>query len=425
MSDLIGVTLNGTYFVKRQLGRGGMADVYEAWDASRSAPVAIKVLRGDREGEAEWRRAFLKEVDWLEQLNHPYIVRCFGMERSGRIQFLVMEWVDGGDLRQEIDRRRRPFSIGEAIQILSPVCSALSYTHRKDIYHCDIKPANILIARTGEIRLTDFSVARPGGGQVYSGGTPVYMAPEQITGGMISSRTDIYGLGITLYEMLSGGVLPFRGDSHESAGHGSTPRARVEWEQCYLPLPPIQRYNSAVAPRMARVVESALSKDPLHRFETVNDFNTELARAGQEGAGASTVRPDDLLTTRIGSEVPPPTIHSKTTRPLPPVLRPQSGRPNGGLLLGHTGHLSGEWIAVVGERFEIGRRESNQLVLPDPQISRRHATLIVGRRVYIQDEKSTAGTFLNGNRLEPETPVPVQDGDRIRIGVWEFEYHSQ
>src|SRR3972149_724015 len=210
MSDLVGQSLLQRYFLRQHVGAGGMADVYAAWDHLRSAKVAVKILRPDLASKPRFFRMFAKEAELLSDLTHPNIVRLYEFDQQDDIAFIVMDWVDGANLRQAIAQRRKPFSLVETAGLLQTITSALHYAHQKSVYHCDVKPANILLHEDGRVLLTDFGVARLAAEQG-GAGTPPYMAPEQFLGERVDERTDIYALGVTVYEMLTGGQFPFLG----------------------------------------------------------------------------------------------------------------------------------------------------------------------------------------------------------------------
>ncbi len=433
--NLEGKTLAAQYFLRQKIGSGGMADVYQAWDQLRNATVAVKILRDDRGITPERIQSFRKDAEWLEELAHPNIVRLYELVHKEGLLFMVMDWVDGEDLRKRIDRQRTAFPPAEILRILKPVCTALQYTHRRNVFHCDIKPANILLARDGKVLLTDFGVARLAT-ESREGGTPPYMSPEQIQGRSLDARTDIYSLGVTLYEMLSGGVLPFRGDSRESQSQGDTPRKRVEWEHCHLPIPPIQQYNRNAPPQIVNVLMIAMHKDPARRYTSVLDFMNALEAACSSCETHTLAIPPDLLSTinetqltkPIGSPSIPPRIEPQppSPQPDPPTIKATRRQiiSAAAYLVCINGASPGQMFPISQSPFLIGRNRDCHLVLNDPSVSRRHASIIIGKRdIYIQDENSKAGTYVNGQRIQ--APVPLHTGSKIRIGFyWVFEFRK-
>jgi serine/threonine protein kinase len=412
---LTGKTLCNRYFLRQFVGSGGTAEVYLAWDQYRSAKMAIKVLRPDVKNHS--LQHFEQEAELLSRLEHPFIVRRYELERDGNLIFLVMDWVEGSNLRQRISELKQPFSLGKASEVLNPVCSALNFTHQNGIYHCDIKPANILLHVDGRVLLTDYGVARLAD-EKRSGGTPAYMAPEQIRDESVDARTDIYALGVTLYEMLSGGKLPFRGDSQSS--QGNTPRERVEWEHCYLPPPPLRQYNASLPQPVLDLVDQALSKEPGQRPATVLEFLEVFEQARRLSCGLKQSDNVEILTTILSPALSLPPVSKPVPTPAPP--QPVVTGP---YLLCTSGQYFGKAVAILNQRISIGRARSSGLWLSERSVSRTHAAIVRTRRaVYIEDEGSTAGTYLNDKRVLG--PMKLHHGDVIRIGYSEiFEYHEK
>jgi len=419
---LVGKTLCGRYYLREFVGSGGTAEVYLAWDQFRSARMAVKVLRSDVKSRS--LQHFEQEAELLRRLEHPFIVRRYELERDEGLIFLVMDWVEGSNLRQSIMEMKQPFSVEKASGILNPVCSALNFTHQNGVYHCDIKPANILLHVDGRVLLTDFGVARLAD-ERRSGGTPAYMAPEQIRDDVVDARTDIYALGVTLYEMLSGERLPFRGDSQSS--QGSTPRERVEWEHCYLPPPPLSQFNAGLPQAVLNLVERALGKEPGQRPATVPEFLDAYEQARRQPARPLPPNVEALTTTYSPAAVPP-----MNRRPVPPARPrpvPQAGAAiqpadsvAGPRLLGKNGQYAGMAVALSGNSLNIGRAAGSGLWLSERSVSRTHASIVRTRRaVYLLDVGSVAGTYVNNQRVLG--PVQLKHGDVIQIGYADvFEY---
>lgn len=411
MSELIGSTLLNRYFLRTHVGSGGMADVYQAWDGMRSAQLAVKVLRRDLIHNPRFLQLFRQEAELLRTLNHPNIVRLYDFEQDGDTLFLVMDWVDGMDLRQAIAHRGKPYSPNEIGRILKPICSALNYAHQSQVYHCDIKPANILLHNDGRVLLTDFGIARMAGDKM-AAGTPPYMAPEQFADDGVDGRTDVYALGVTLYEMLTGGTLPFNGNGPQTVG--STARTRIEWEHLNMPVPPVRHYNPAISAAVEAVMLTTMSKPREQRYPTplalYDAFETASAAGSQPGT--------DFIETAFS---PLPPVRSAPVRPPapPPAVPPAVEGPH---LLARKGDMAGMVITIPIGELRIGRSSSNQICLGERSVSRQHAALIRDQKnVYIRDLGSRLGTHVNGY---PINGVAVlRDGDIIRIGHYqEFEY---
>jgi serine/threonine-protein kinase len=256
-----------------------MAEVYKARDTVDNRLVALKVLRDDLAEDRIFLRRFRREALVLEQLRHSNIMAYHGFEGSGDLAFIVVEYVDGETLRRKLRRLRKPLATGQALSVLKPVCDALQYAHGLGIYHCDIKPANIVIAHDGRIVVTDFGIARMTGIATATSmmpGTPAYMAPEQCRGLEIDARTDVYALGIVLFELLTL-ERPFKGDT--ATIRGST-NERIRWEQLRRPAPSPNMLNPEVPLSVARQIRTALSKKPSSRHRSAMEFYQSLVIRG-------------------------------------------------------------------------------------------------------------------------------------------------
>jgi serine/threonine-protein kinase len=422
MSYLEGKTLLNRYFLRQFVDSGGMADIYLAWDKMRSTKMAVKVLRKDSERADRLYHSFTSEAKVLSELEHPNIVRLYEFGQDGGIYFIVMDWVEGSNLKQAVTNREEPFSLGEISTVLIPVCNALHYAHQRGVYHCDIKPANILLHVDKRILLSDFGVASLQS-DTRVAGTPPYMAPEQFRGVAPDARTDVYGLGITLFEILSGGHLPFRGDTPHSAG--TTARKRIEWEHKHLNLPSISLFNQDIPPEIETVVSKALNKTPRYRYATVMELRDafEIARAGVAGDGHESR--DAIESTVIHGyarrQETPKTLPEKSPYPLVTAVDSAVG-PH---LVGLSGELAGKAVQIPTKGLTIGRSNTNQMQLGDRSVSRFHATLIHTRRGFsVRDEGSSVGTFVNDQRVTG--PMRLKEGDVIRFGfTLKFEFRKR
>jgi serine/threonine protein kinase/WD40 repeat protein len=280
MADLTGKTLLNRYQVKEFIGRGGMAVVYRVWDQQRSVHLAMKVLLDDLAEDRVFVRRFRREAHTLENLQHPHIVRFYGMEQDDLTVFMLMDFVDGTNLRAEIARQRgRPSASRRIQEVMEPVCSALSYAHNSGYVHCDVKPGNLLINSRGEVLVSDFGIARMTESSTMTMigiGTPAYMAPELVQGKEPTLQSDIYAMGVILYEMLSGGERPFNGERARTTGSLSE---RVRWEQVNKPPLPLELFNPQLEPEVEKVVERCLQKEPAQRFGSAVEMYQALAIA--------------------------------------------------------------------------------------------------------------------------------------------------
>ena len=267
MADLTGKTIANRYRVDSLVGRGGMGDVYEVWDNQRAVFLAMKVLHADLAEDRVFLRRFAREAETLSTLQHPHIIRFYGLEQYQGMTFMLMDYVEGTTLRKQIFDEHAPFSLQRILRIIHPVCSALYYAHQMGRVHCDIKPANIMVKSNGEVLVADFGIARMLESSttitLVGAGTPAYMAPEQALGKKPVPQTDIYSLGIVIYEMLAGGERPFTGE--RTTIDGSTSE-KVRWEQIKLRPPSPREYNPAISRDLEKVVLKCLEKDPAQRY---------------------------------------------------------------------------------------------------------------------------------------------------------------
>jgi len=276
--SLEGQTL-GKYRILEPLGRGGMAQVFRAYHAQLDRYVAVKVLRSDLVGEQEFLARFTREARSVAALRHPNIVQVFDFDVQNDYYYMVMELMEGDSLKAAMSAfraRGEMMPVKEIARILTDVLNGLGYAHAEGITHRDIKPANILLTRRGQAVVTDFGIAQIVGGTNYtvSGalmGTLHYMAPEQGMGTNVDGRSDLYSLGVVLYEILTGHP-PFDAD---------TPLA-ILMKHLNDPLPLPHAPDAVIPAPFERVVLKALAKKPEERYQTA----AEMARAVQEAAVA-------------------------------------------------------------------------------------------------------------------------------------------
>ena len=279
MADLVGKTV-GKYRIVARLGRGGMAEVYKAYQPGLDRYVGIKVLHAHLVDDKDFIGRFEREALAVGKLRHPNIVQALDFDREGDMYFMAMEFIDGPTLKDELKARRaenKPFSLKEISRIFSALCSAIDYAHSRNMVHRDLKPANVMINQEGQVVLTDFGIARILGATQYTqtgalSGTPAYMSPEQGQGERGDERSDIYSLGVMLYEMVTG-VVPYDGD---------TPFA-VIMKHISEPLPLPTRLNPNIPESIERVILKAMSKSPEDRYQTAG----EMARALRDAIGVA------------------------------------------------------------------------------------------------------------------------------------------
>lgn len=276
MDLLIGRLIKNRYRVDSFIGRGGMADVFKVWDTQRASFLAMKLLHEDLAIDRVFLRRFVREAKTLAKLQHPNIVRFYGLEQDGPLAFILLDFIDGVSLKRKIFDARGPMPFSKILTIFSAVCGAIQFAHFKGLVHCDLKPSNIMIDTTGKVFVTDFGIARmtdAATATMVGAGTPAYMAPEQVRGKDPTPQTDVYALGIVLFEMLTAGERPFVGD--HATITGST-REKVRWEQVHQRPPSLKKWNSDISVEVEDVVIKCLSKDPEDRFQNASDLFDEL-----------------------------------------------------------------------------------------------------------------------------------------------------
>lgn len=265
-----------------------MARVYKVWDEQRAAYLALKVLDQQLAADPVFLSRFEHEARILEKLQHPNIVRIYGLEKSAGLAFILMDFIDGLTLRQEIKISPDGIRPERITQILQPVCAGLHYAHQQGMVHCDIKPGNIMIHRNGNVYLTDFGIARVQGSSAQppaSAGTLSYMPPEQIRGETATPASDIYALGVVLFEMLTGGVRPFQDAS--GTAEKITAREAMLAEKLRAVPPTPRAYRPDISPELEAVVMRCLQPDPRFRYASTLDLLTawEAAMRGDTAEG--------------------------------------------------------------------------------------------------------------------------------------------
>jgi serine/threonine-protein kinase len=278
--DLVGCALDGRYELLAVLGEGAFGRVYEGRDRRLARVVAVKVIKPWWAEDSEWVARFLREARMLARVNHPGIVQIFDFGDAEQGPYYVAELVRGESLAERL--RRGPLPAGEAAEIAEKLALALGSAHTRGIVHCDVKPANVLLATAGAVKVGDFGVARLAestsqGASATVAGTPRYMSPEQARGLPTTTATDVYATGVVLYEMLAG-EPPFT--------HGSA----VELALRHLQDPPPE-LPAEVPPELASVVATALAKDPEDRYPDAGAMAAALqaarAEIGEESAPAA------------------------------------------------------------------------------------------------------------------------------------------
>jgi serine/threonine protein kinase len=301
----------GKYVVQEEVARGGMGVIYRALDRTLNRVVAIKLVHAHLSGDASFAERFLREARAMARLQHEHIVSIYAVEEDGGTQFLVMEFCPGRNLR-EIIRKQPARSVRDVVRLAQQLASALAYAHAQGVIHRDIKPANVLVDKQGKAKLTDFGIAAAldeaaltSAGQVI--GTPEYMSPEQARGLKLDGRSDLFSLGIVMYEMLTG-----RTPYAESSGTSILGKLVSDREELTLQFP------SHVPPVVRGVVQDLLRRDRDNRFSDAETLANQL--------------PEILYTV---PETPPPTVPDEpdrtmisTTSPIHTEERPRFTSPS-------------------------------------------------------------------------------------------------
>ncbi|MCA1030023.1 Stk1 family PASTA domain-containing Ser/Thr kinase [Bacillus timonensis] len=269
---LIGRRLNGRYKILEGIGGGGMANVYLAKDMILEREVAIKILRLDFSNDEEFIKRFRREAHSATSLAHPNIVSIYDVGEEGDIYYIVMEYVAGTTLKQYI-QQHAPLHPREALNIMEQLASAISHAHQHQIIHRDIKPQNILIDHGGTVKITDFGIAVALSSTTITQtnsvlGSVHYLSPEQARGGMATRKSDIYSLGIVLFELITGRV-PFSGESAVSIA--------LKHLQSDTPSP--KRWNPTIPQSVENIILKATAKDPFHRYDSVEEIEEDIHTA--------------------------------------------------------------------------------------------------------------------------------------------------
>ena len=293
-----GRVLGGRYRLNHELARGGMAAVWAAEDPLLSRRVAVKILHPELGVNEALRARFRNEAVAAARLSHPAIVATYDTGDDEGTAYIVMQLVEGPTLRRMLDARG-VLPVGEAADIASQVAEALDHAHRHGLVHRDIKPANVLIPPDGQVKVTDFGIAKATGGEDLTStgaviGTARYLAPEQVNGDAVDGRADVYALGLILYEMLTG-TLPFSGDSEIA-----TAMARL------TKVPdPVRALRPEVPPMLDAVVNRSLAREPDQRFPSARALRDAL-----DPARDSTPPPPSARTPAASAAIAGPADHT-------------------------------------------------------------------------------------------------------------------
>ncbi|HRN67773.1 MAG TPA: protein kinase [Promineifilum sp.] len=408
MTSLVGQTLNKRYRLEALLGDGGMGTVYRSADLNLERQVAIKLMHSHFARQEEFRARLVQEARTAAQLDHPSIVRVYDFGESELGLFIAMEYVDGGSLRDHLRRLQRLqkyLPLIQCLQIGIQIAEALDYAHNRKIIHRDVKPGNIILKRLSRpdeagaqpfrALLTDFGLVKlqEGNSLTQSGatvGTPTYMSPEQCEGRELDNRSDLYSLGIVLYELIAN-RLPFTFQTLTEA---------IAAHRNGLTPPPVSSVRPEVPPIIDALLERATAKAPGDRFATGAQMADALRSAFVALEG---------LPTRV-------MLHQELDI-LDQVAEPPVGFE---LQIQTPGHQDSV-VPLTRSVITLGRNLDNDIVLPADGVSRHHTRLQATSLGWeAVDMGGVNGTWLNEHRLRPEEPTPLSVGSVLRIGPYEM-----
>jgi serine/threonine-protein kinase len=314
--------LNGRYQLLSRSGAGGMATVYKAQDLLLGRLVAIKMLHENLTSDEEFLHRFHQEARAAAKLSHPNIVTVHDIGQDEGREYIVMEYVEGRTLKQAIrdyEARDVLMPINRAVDLAIQICAGIGYAHRAGLVHCDVKPQNMLVTRDERVKVADFGIARAMN-QIslhdpdLIWGTPQYFSPEQAAGEPATPASDVYAIGIILYEMLTG-RLPFEAESHTA----------VALKHIQETPPLISRLNPAVPPQLEQIVQKVLSKEPSGRYRTGDQLGrilTSYRQSSMEDTGPQ--RP--LRVAPAVAPTPPLSLADEITPPQPMSPPPEYSR---------------------------------------------------------------------------------------------------
>jgi serine/threonine-protein kinase len=431
---MIGQRISGRYQILETIGGGGMANVYKALDVILDRHVAVKVLQPQFSDDEQFIQRFRREAQSATSLAHPNIVNIYDVGEEGNTYYIVMEYVEGPTLK-ELIQSRGPIPVEEAIDYMEQMLSALEHSHANHLIHRDIKPHNILISNDGVVKVTDFGIARAISAATITHtnsvmGSVHYLSPEQARGGHVTYKSDIYSLGIVLYEMVTG-ELPFQGDTAVS----------IAIKHLQNEVPSAKEKVPSLPQSIENVIRKATVKDPLKRYATVQEMEEDVltvlapervneavfvVEAEDEEATKAIPIIREHETTDLDKtvEVPPTITHSKPVEPIKkePEAKPKPKKKGKRwltilvviALLMLSGAIAA--FALLPTIFQVGEVEVPSVVeLPFEEAEEELTALklLVVREV-IKDDDIAEGHVVRQN------PVPgsmVKEGSTVRLFV--------
>jgi serine/threonine protein kinase/beta-lactam-binding protein with PASTA domain len=315
---LIGALFDGRYKILKRLGTGGMATVYLAEDQELGRRIAIKILNSKHASDKQFVERFRREASSAAGLSHPNIVQIYDRGNAEGTYYIAMEVIEGRSLK-ELVIERGPSPIPIAVNYGRQILAALRFAHRNGVVHRDIKPHNVLVDDEGRVKVTDFGIARAGASEMTEVGsiigTAQYLSPEQARGAPVDDRSDLYSVGVLLYELLTG-VAPYNGD---------TPVEIAMKHLSAVPEPPSVK-RPEVPPELDAVVLRALAKSPDDRYQSAEEMDADLS-AISKGLEISETTTDAATTVLAGAGLSAPTMISKAPTRLAPPIRPSAPVP--------------------------------------------------------------------------------------------------
>ena len=425
--DLTDQTL-GHYRLEDLIGRGGMGSVYRAVDLNLARPVAVKVMDEELASKPDFQEKFLDEAKAAASLDHPSIVHIYDSGLAQESPYIVMELIPGlslGTYINQLAASGQVIRLDETLLLTKQVAEALGYAHRKGVLHQDVKPDNILVKESDQTErpdepllravLTDFGLARLKRGDIVVNqgevvGTLDYMSPEQLLGQPVDGRSDIYSLGIVLFQLATG-RLPFQIETLADAiqNHVNEP-----------PPVPLETYPG-MPNSLSRVIWKAMAKQPTDRYQSGEEMAQALGQVAEEvaktgGELMNAVDQSSVASMVIALDENPNLADTSrwmgSDQALPPVydvLRVvQEGQ-------------EPEWYGLQKRSFTLGRSEGNDIVLVGSNVSRWHARLeYINSGWHIIDSGSTNGTFLDKTKLDPQRAYPWRWGQVVHVGPFDL-----
>jgi serine/threonine protein kinase len=427
--DFIGQVINN-FEIQDLIGKGGMGIVYRAYHPDLELYSAVKIMKPDLAKQPGFYERFLQEARTAARLGHPNIVDVINFGTFQDSYYLMMDYVEGPSLRQLVQEDSKGLPLWDAVQISWQIADVLVYAHAADVLHRDLKPDNILLThsvrpnRPYRVIVTDFGLVKLGQGSILetqkgiSVGTPAYMSPEQCRGDKVDGRTDLYALGVLLYEVATGSrPYPIRTlfDAAKFHSSGETPTPT--------------KHNPAIPAELSNLIRSMLAPDKDQRLSTaaeatdaLQELLVLLAQEGQE--------PDSKIQSRIiGTDLPIATLQTTQEAISTPSLKAKDDVEKQYFLQIAFMDSWEETVYPIGEEpVIVGRLPESSIVLDRPGqrfVSRKHCEIIIrDGRVLVRDLGSANGTFLNNRRLDANAYYEWLLGDEVQLGPFTLALKS-